>query len=288
MRRFAGWAALALAVVATGCGNRNGSLVGYAPEGYSNAASLTVQVDSSGGTLAATALVFMPVPVNRVRLYDDANLQGYVPDDALAEPERTYSSGWSVFRTTLSHYDNTASHVLLARGSRDGRENLQSPLSNAAAIPAGGAIDLIALRDTIPLAPRATTVNPDAAPSVHVDSLYFHIGTVAAAQSIFLEIVKGRVTQYLTLFQRQPNNSWARVIVYENIAPALGQTYAWHVDEYDHGARLIAGTSVNGSFVITAPKVTGSPFEWPTATNHLIFQPWTIPTPFVAARPPGR
>lgn len=280
MRHFAARAALALAILvaAAGCGNRGGSIAGYAPEGLANRAFLSVQVDSSGAALGASALVFMQVPANRVRIYDDVNGKGYQPaGDFVLQPERTYSSNWSVFRAPLPLYDPAASHVLLARGSRDGVENVLSPLSNVATIPAGDATTLIALRDTIPVAPRAPTVNPDASPSIKADSLYFRIGAVSAAQRIFLEVVKSRVTVYLAIFDRQPDDSFARTIVFENVPPVIGQTYTWHVDEYDAQSRRIAATTVDGSFVYFPPKVAGAPSEWPSTSDRFLFLPWTIP-----------
>ncbi len=285
MRHFAVRAAFALGVLvaAAGCGNRNGSLVGYQPEGIANSGFLAVQVDTAGGTDGASAIVFLPPPSNRIRIYDDVNQKGYLPTDGLVAPVRTLSTGWSVYRSPISPYDPLASHVLLVRGSRDGAENALSPVTNTAVIPVGPAAGLVAGRDTLPLFPRAPVINSDAAPSIHADSLYFNVAAVSAAQTIFLEIVKSNVTLYIARFDRQPDLSFARSIEYENLPPGLGQTYSWHVDEYDSGERLVAATSVNGSFVVTPPKVNGAPVVWPSTPDHFLFRAWTIPG-FVATR----
>ena len=124
-------------------------------------------------------------------------------------------------------------------------------------------------------------------PTAPVDSLYFHVGVVPGVQRIFLEVVKSKVTDYLAVFDRQPDDSFARTFVFEDVPPQIGQTYQWHVDEYNDQARLVAATTVPGSFVIVAPKVAGAPFVWPTAPNHYIFAPWTIPG-FVAVQTPQR
>jgi len=278
--------ALLLMIVSAGCGNRNGSLVGYRPEGQVNAGIMVVQVDTTAGALKATATVYMRSPTDRVRLFDNVNAKGFVPNDAINEPVRVLSSGWGVYNIPLSPYDPAADHVLLARGSRDtGPESVLSPLSNPATIPAGS-LELVAPRDTLPLAPRAPVIHADAAPEVKIDSLYFNVAAVAGAQSIYLEVVKGAVTQYLALFQRQANGTFAQTSVFENIPPALGQTYLWHVDEYDIGSRLIAATSVTGSFVVKPPKVSGAPIIWPTTPDHFIFvDNWTIPGFIARLRP---
>jgi len=71
------------------------------------------------------------------------------------------------------------------------------------------------------------------------------------------------------------------------VPPQLGHTYLWHVDEYDAQFRLIAGTTVDGSFVVGPPKVPGAPFEWPTDPSKFVFKPWTVSS-FVARDAPPR
>jgi hypothetical protein len=278
MRRIAGIAALALALFAAGCGNRGGSLAGYSPEGLSNRAVLQTQVDEVNGALTVSAVVFVQVPTNRVRLYDDVNNAGYLPaGDYSIEPARVFSTGWAAYTLPLPSYDSTATHVLLARGSRDGNENSLSPLSNAATIPPGSGATLIAPRDTLPLAPRATVPHPDAAPTIHPDSLVFQIAAVAAAQRINLEVLFRGVTQYLVVFDRQPSSAFTSTVTFENVAPQFNQTYQWHVDEYDASSRLIAATTVNGSFVAGTLRDSANAYVWPTAASHFVFKPWTIP-----------
>jgi len=278
MRRIAGIAALALALFAAGCGNRGGSLAGYSPEGVANRAVLQTQVDNVNGTLGVSALVFVQVPTNRVRLYDDVNSAGYLPaGDYSLEPARVFSTGWAAYSLPLPTYDSTATHVLLARGSRDGNDNSLSPLSNVATIPPGSGATLIAPRDTLPLSPRAPVPNPDAAPTVHPDSLVFQIAAVAAAQRIDLEVLYRGVTQYLVIFDRQPNNSFTATVTIENVAPQLNQTYAWHVDEYDGASRLIAATTVDGSFVSGTLRDPNNAYVWPSTSSHFVFKPWVIP-----------
>jgi hypothetical protein len=278
MGRITGIAAVALAVLLAGCGNRGGSLFGFTPEGVPNQAVLQAQVDTVGATLTASALVFVQAPTNRIRVYDDINNAGYQPTgDFEVQPSRTFSTGWAVYRVTLPTYDPAATHVLLARGSRDGAENVLSPLSNAATIPAGTAATLLAGRDTLPLFPRAPVPSPDAAPSVKIDSVVFHVAAVANAQRIYLEITLRGVTNYLAVFERQSNGSFLRTLVLENVPPRLNQTYLWHVDEYDTQFRLVAATTVNGSFVVGLPKVPNAPFVWPTAVGQYVFKPWIIP-----------
>jgi len=288
MRRITGIAAVAVVALLAGCGNRGGSLVGFTPEGQANRAVLEAQVDTVGTTLTASALVFVQAPTNRIRVYDDINDGGFQPTgDFEVQPSRTFSTGWGIYQVTLPIYDPTASHVLLARGSRDGVENVLSPLSNAATIPAGTAATLLAGRDTLPLYPRATVPHPDAAPTVKVDSMVFHVGAVANAQRIYIEITLAKVTNYLAIFDRQLDGSFLNTLVLENVPPKLGQTYAWHVDEYDAQSRLVAATTVDGSFVVGPPKVPGAPFVWASDPGKFVFTPWSVSS-FVAQGPSRR
>lgn len=293
MRRLAGWAGVALlvATLAAGCGNRGGSLVNVIPEGNPNQGVLLAQVDTVDHVLSATALVYLQVPANRARLYDSVDNRGFVPFDAISEPLRTYSTNWSAFRVPILNYDPSSTHLLIARGSRDGLENALSPRTNPVFIPNGGILSLVPPRDTIPLAPRATQLHFDAPPLVHVDSLFLHIGTVAEAQRVVIEITKGPVTNYLAIYDRQAGNSFTRSYVFEDLAPELGQTYSWSVDEYNDVGRLLASTTRaqgTGGFIIDAPMVAGAPFAWPTDASHVLFDPWTIPPVLALARPPGR
>jgi hypothetical protein len=225
-----------LTLFATGCGDNAGNPTGYFPEGQASPAILLTDVqplNADTTQVLVVAFVASPPPSDGFRFYVNPDDAGYRPaSDVPIASTTTFTSGWSLFQTSLDGYDpTTTSLALIARGARGGVESSAAPVTSSGYIPESTALALTR-RQTV------TLVAP--ADSALISSLSFNWAPLPGAASYLLQASSASSGELGLLFHVPA--SGATPLEFElsiqNYVP-----YRWQVTAYDGGGRAFGASA---------------------------------------------
>jgi hypothetical protein len=246
-----------LTLLAAGCGDNAGDPTGYSPEGQASPAILltdvqpffadTTQVDTT--QVFVLAFVASPPPSDGFRFYVNPDEAGYrAASDVPIASTTTFTSGWSLFQTTLDGYDPTTTTLaLIARGARGGVESSAAPVTSSGYILASSALALTRRQTVTLIAPADSAI---------ISSLSFNWAPLPGAASYLLQAFNA-------------SNGEPGLLVH---VPASGATptelevsvqnyvpYRWQVTAYDAGGRAFGiSTQRLFQFVPTDAAASGS------------------------------
>lgn len=237
---LAGLVLAAVAAPLAGCGNQDGSLVGYLPEGQSDEAILIIDPqpatpgDSSVVSVEANTL-FRPL-VDGVRLYVDPNGEGYRPATSfVSSGTTTYSTGLSLATTPVT-VSTTGYNRFMAWGSRKGVQSGAAPLSQEAFLPGISPVDLLRRVD-VPLVSPLDSANVDS-------TALLRWSAVPGAARYIVQIIGRNGLQYLALVEGGTQHQ-VRIgpgLIVQDIPMRDKGQYLWQAIAVDEGWRVIGLT----------------------------------------------
>jgi len=243
---------MGLTLLAAGCGDNAGNPTSYSPEGQASPAILLTDVQPlNADTTQVFVLAFVasPPPSDGFRFYVNPDEAGYRPaSDVPIASTTTFTSGWSLFQTTLDGYDPTTTTLaLIARGARGGVESSAAPVTSSGFIPASSALALTR-RQTV------TLVEP--ADSAVITTLSFSVVPLPGAASYLLQAFNASSGEP-GLLVHVPASGAPQTdleVSVQNYVP-----YRWQVTAYDSGGRAFGiSTQRLFQFIPTDAALSGS------------------------------
>ena len=241
-----------LTLLAAGCGDNSGNPTGYSPEGQASPAILLTDVqplNADTTQVLVVAFVASPPPSDGFRFYVNPDEAGYRPaSDVPSASTTTFTSGWSLFQTSLEGYDpTTTSLALIARGARGGVESSAAPMTSPGYIPASSALALTRRETVTLLAPADSAI---------VSSLGFDWAPLPGAASYLLQAFNASSGEPGLLVHVPASGATPQEL---ELSIQNYVVYRWQVTAYDGGGRAF-GISPQRlfQFVPTDAAVSGS------------------------------